>query len=128
MWTPIGYSGIRFMQMVNNVLITLDAFFFTFRVPPVELRADVLPCCCCQNFSFIIDNGRRETINFIQAVLEILKLLDVDYFFEPVIHSILLNHFGEQGYIYLLIDPVLTPVKMVPDEFKSLGSRLAEAY
>ena len=86
--TFVTYGRIRFMNMIDNILITYFTFFFACGILPVEFCTDILPGGSCQNISFIIDNCRWKRINFIQFILKHLKLINVNQilqliFFHP---------------------------------------------
>jgi hypothetical protein len=78
MRTAVADGGLGFVEMTENVLITLDAFFLTFRVSSMELRTHVLPRGCRQNMFLVVDNGRGEGIDLVQFVLKHLELLNIN--------------------------------------------------
>ena len=43
MWAAVTYSGIRLVQMAQDVSIAFDTVLLAVLVLAVELRADVLP-------------------------------------------------------------------------------------
>jgi len=88
MRTAIRYGRISFRNVLDNILITLDAFSFTFLVLSVKLDANILPGSRCKDIAFIVDDSRRERVDLIQPVLQRLKLLDIDQVMYFIFHII----------------------------------------
>lgn len=78
--------GVRLCQAAHDILIALDTLLLALLVFAVKLRANILPGGGRQNDAVIVDNGRREGVDFIQAVLQHLKLLDVNEILQLVFH------------------------------------------
>jgi hypothetical protein len=73
--------------MTQDVLVTLNTLLQAIFVFPVKLRANILPAGGRQNVAIVVDDRGGKGVDFIQPILQVLKMRHVDQILQFVVHG-----------------------------------------